>query len=86
MEFSRQELDIETQYADTSELRLESSHIQCQVCTTGYVVAVGREANLVIYTRTGTKRGVHVEKRCNNRSLPCRAGHYYGYEKLVREK
>ena len=86
MEFSRQELDIETQYADTSELRLESSHIQCQVCKTGSVVAVGREANLVIYTRTGTKRGVHVEKRCNNRSLPCRAGHYYGYVKTGEGK
>ena len=86
MEFSKNELDIETLCAEVSAIRLESSATLCQVCKTGSVVPVGREASLVIYTRTGTKRGVHIEKRCNNRSLPCRAGHYYGYLKTAEGK
>ena len=86
MEFSKQELDIETLCAVSSEIRLESSASVCQVCKTGSVVAVGRGAHLVIYSRTGTKRGVLVEKRCNNRTLPCRAGHYYGYVKTNEGK
>ena len=28
------------------------------------MVKVGRETDIVLYTRTGTKRGVHVEMRC----------------------
>ena len=28
----------------------------------------------------------HEEKRCNNRTLPCRAGHYYGYIKTGQTK
>ena len=31
-------------------------------------------------------RGVQEEMRCNNRALPCRAGHYYGYVKVSVEK
>ena len=86
MQFSKEEIDIETLCADTSEIRLESSSSVCEVCKIGAVVPVGRETQLVLYTRSGTRRGVHVEKRCNNRSTPCRVGHYYGYVKTAEGK
>ena len=79
MEFTKEELEIEELNLETSNICLSSSSLNCDVCKTGNVVKVGRETSIVIYTRTGTKRGVHVEMRCNNRSLPCRAGHYHGY-------
>ena len=77
-EFTKDDLDFETLLAEDSNIRLESSATTCEICKNGAVVRVGRETNLVIYTRCGTKRGTHIEMRCNNRSLPCRAGHYYG--------
>ena len=86
MEFSKEELDIENLNVENSEIILTSSCDKCSECKTGNVVKVGRQTQLVIYTRTGTKRGTHVEMRCNNRSLPCRAGHYYGYVKVGNVK
>ena len=83
MQFSQQEIDIENVCADASDIRLESAASLCEVCKIGSVVPVGRETQMVVYTRSGTRRGVHVEKRCNNRSLPCRAGHYHGYVKTA---
>ena len=79
MEFSADELEVESLQLQPSDIRLSSSAVKCDICKIGKVVSVGREANLVIYTRSGTYRGVHVEKRCNNRSTPCRARHYYGF-------
>ena len=86
MQFSQQEIDIENVCADASDIRLESAASLCEVCKIGSVVPVGRETQMVVYTRSGTRRGVHVEKRCNNRSLPCRAGHYHGYVKTAEGK
>ena len=31
-------------------------------------------------------RGIHEERRCNNRTLPCRAGHFHGYVKSDQTK
>ena len=70
MQFSQQEIEIENVCADASDIRLESSASLCEVCKKGSVVPVGRETQMVVYTRSGTRRGVHIEKRCNNRSLP----------------
>ena len=86
MEFSEEELKIESLGVEQSNIQLSSLSSKCDVCNTGTVVKVGREANLVIYTRTGTKKGLHVEMRCNNRTLPCRAGHYFGYVKTGSAK
>ena len=81
MEFSLDELNLESLDVETSDIQLSSSSVKCKICKTGNVVKVGRESHLVLYTRTGTKKGVHIEKRCNNRTTQCRAGHYYGYIK-----
>ena len=86
MEFSEEELKIEALYLEASGISLSSSAVTCDICKTGNVVKVGRETNIVIYTRSGTKKGLHVEMRCNNRSLPCRAGHYFGYVKVGTAK
>ena len=86
MEFSKEELEIEELNLENSDIRLSSSSVKCDICKTGNVVKVGRETSIVIYTRYGTRRGVHVEMRCNNRTLPCRAGHYHGYVKVGTAK
>ena len=80
------EVEIESLNVEHSDIILSSSAETCSVCKTGKVVCVGRETEIVIYTRSGTKRGIHVEKRCNNRLLSCRAGHYYGYHKMGATK
>ena len=79
MEFNEEELKLEQFDAEDSGIKLVSATVKCEVCKSGTVVKVGRETALVIYTRSGTQKAVHVEMRCNNRSLPCRAGHYYGF-------
>jgi hypothetical protein len=79
MEFNEEELKLEQKDAEATTIKLVSTSVKCEVCKSGTVVKVGRETPLVIYTRFGTKKAVHVEMRCNNRSLPCRAGHYYGF-------
>ena len=81
MEFSLDERNLESLDIENSDIQLSSSSVKCEICKTGIVVKVGRESHLVLYTRTGTKKGVHIEKRCNNRTAQCRAGHYYGYIK-----
>ena len=87
MEFSNEELEIEAMNCEKSDITLCASAKKCTVCKTGDVVKVGRETHLVIYTRSGTRLGVHVEMRCNSRgTLPCRAGHYHGYIKVGGEK
>ena len=79
MEFNEEELKLEQKDAEATTIKLVSTSVKCEVCKSGTVVKVGRETPLVIYTRFGTKKAVHVEMRCNNRALPCRAGHYYGF-------
>ena len=87
MEFSKEELEIEAMNCEKSDITLSSSARKCSMCNIGDIVRVGRETNLVIYTRAGTRMGAHVEMRCNNRGArPCRAGHYYGYIKVGSEK
>ena len=79
MEINEEELNLEQNDAEATTIKLVSTSVKCEVCKSGTVVKVGRETPLVIYTRFGTKKAVHVEMRCNNRALPCRAGHYYGF-------
>ena len=86
MEFSKDELEIEAMNVENAEIRISSSSVKCDICKTGDIVKVGRETSMVFYTRSGTKRGVHEEMRCNNRSLPCRAGHYHGYVRVGASK
>ena len=81
MDFNEEELKLEFIEAEESNIELASSATKCEVCKIGKVVKVGRQTPLVLYTRVGTKKGFHVEMRCNNRSLPCRVGHYFGYLK-----
>ena len=86
MEFSNADLELENISVEPSDICLSSSAETCQVCGTGTVVRVGRHTDLIIYTRSGTVRGIHEEMRCNNRTLPCRAGHFYGYVKSGQSK
>ena len=86
MEFSKTDLELETISVEPSDVCLSSSAQMCQVCGTGTVVRVGRHTDLIIYTRSGTVRGVHEEMRCNNRTLPCRACHFHGYVKSGQSK
>ena len=86
MDFSKEELDIEVISAEASSIQLESNATKCEVCGVGSIVSVGRVTAIVIYTRFGTKQGEHTEKRCNNRSLPCLSGHFYGYTKTSEGK
>ena len=86
MELTAEEIEIESLSVEQSDIVLSSSNATCSICKTGKVVSVGRETQIVIYTRFGTKKGMHVEKRCNNRLLSCRAGFYYGYHKVGATK
>ena len=86
MEFTQDELEIEYLGSEPSDICLSSTPVKCDVCKTGTVVQVGRDANMIIYTRNGTVRAKHEEKWCNNRTLPCRAGHYHGYIKTGQTK
>ena len=86
MEFTKEDLELETVSVEPSDICLSSSAQKCQVCKTGTVVKVGRKTDLIIYTRSGTLRGIHEERRCNNRTLPCRAGHFYGYVRSGQSK
>ena len=79
--FSEEELKLESLELEPSNIQLSSSERKCDICKTGNVTKVGREAHIVLYTRSGTKKATHHEMRCNNRALPCRAGHYYGFVK-----
>ena len=71
------------------QIILQSKFENCQACKYGKLIPRPMDKNsdcLVIYTRTGTYKGLHLEKRCNNQSLPCRAGHYYGFMKTSRDE
>ena len=77
--------DKEVELIGTEEVNkiLKSDATKCKVCSTGEVVPVNRpeleDECFIVYTRDGTMTATHMEYRCNNRSLPCRAGHFYGY-------
>ena len=67
--------------AHSSDIVLETYATRCKVCKVGDVKLVKNEEKdkFMFYTRDGSLLGVHKEYRCNNRVLPCRAGHNYGY-------
>ena len=69
MEFSKTDLELESISVEPSDVCLSSSAQMCQVCGIGTVMRVGRHTDLIIYTRSGTVRGVQEEMRCNNRTL-----------------
>ena len=76
-------------YADGPGIVLNSTAQRCKVCRIGNVVPREDEKEdgiFTIYTRDGTKKGKHLGYRCNNRSISCRAGHYYGYVTLNNKK
>ena len=77
--------ELEILGAEISDIILETNATICKVCGTGSVVSVNsnkEDDKFMIYTRDGTLLARHREHRCNNRSLPCRAGHYHGYVSL----
>ena len=76
--------EIEQIGVEQLDVVLQSDVKVCKVCKVGDVVtqSTGEKKlgnGMLVYTRDGTFAVKHLEKRCNNRSLPCRAGHYYGY-------
>ena len=77
--------ELEILGAEISDIILETNATICKVCGTGSVVSVNsnkEDDKFMIYTRDGTLLARHREHSCNNRSLPCRAGHYHGYVSL----
>ena len=82
---SKEELILEILGAETSGIILETDAVKCKVCKLGNVIPVKNDKaadKFMIYTRDGTQTATHIESRCNNRSTPCRAGHFYGYVSL----
>jgi hypothetical protein len=80
-----EDYDLEILGADSSDIVLETDATKCKVCKIGDVKLVKNEKEaekFMIYTRDGTLIGCHKEYRCDNRTLSCRAGHYYGYVSL----
>ena len=70
--------DLECFGSETSDLILKTTASKCLVCHTGDVVQspdIKEDDIFMIYTRDGTLVAKHLEYRCNNRRLPCRAGH-----------
>ena len=86
MEFTKEELEIASLGSEQSDICLSSAVVKCDVCKTGTVVKVGRDAKIIIYTRLETLMAKHQEMRCNNRTLPCRAGHYHGFKRTSQTK
>lgn len=79
------DFELEALGGESHGIVLETDVSKCKVCGVGDVVAVKNEKlpdKFMIYTRDGTVIASHREYRCNNRTLPCRAGHYYGYVSL----
>lgn len=77
-----EDIDLEALGAESSGIVLETDVFKCKVCGVGKVAPVKNDRasdKFMIYTRDGTVIAAHREYRCNNRSMPCRAGHYYGY-------
>ena len=80
--------------ADKPEARkqvvLKTNAEKCKVCKIGDVKieknSRKQDENFIIYTRNGTLVASHQTYRCNNFSLPCRAGHYYGYVSVIDSK
>ena len=86
MEFTKEELEIESLGLEQSDICLSSAVVKCDVCKTGTAVKAGRDAKMIIYTRTGTLMAKHEEMSCNNCTLPCRAVHYHGFTKTGQTK
>ena len=80
----KNDVELESHGAANLDIILETNAKKCKVCKTGDVVrcSAKSEDTFMIYTRDGTVKAKHIESRCNNRHLPCRAGHYYGYVSL----
>ena len=78
---SMKDVELECYGSENSDIVLKTNTTKCKVCCTGDVVPCTDNKGdiFMIYTRDGTRAGKHLEYRCNNRRLPCRAGHYYGY-------
>ena len=72
--------------AEKSSIILKTDSRKCKVCKVGDEVLVKKDATtndtFIVYTRDGTQLACHQEYRCTNRTLPCRAGHFYGYVSL----
>ena len=78
----KDDIEVEKFGSNKSEIVLRTNAKKCKVCKTGDVVSCSgnkEEDTFMIYTRDGTLAAKHLEYRCNNRHLPCRAGHYHGY-------
>ena len=79
------DFEVEKIGAQPVDLVLEPVVKVCKVCKVGNLTAVSNNRGcdgLIVYTRDGTYLANHVERICNNRQLPCRAGHFYGYVSL----
>ena len=79
-ELSSDELLFEKEESSSLEeiVTLESLHSRCLRCGYGEIKSENKAgARLTIYTRQGTKSGIHVEKRCKN--YRCRTGYYHGF-------
>ena len=65
------------------DIILKTNAKKCKVCKVGDVIPDPKgtkdSGKFVIYTRNGTYAASHQTYRCNNYSLPCRSGHFYGY-------
>ena len=79
---SLKDVELEHYGSEQSDIILRTDATKCKVCKTGDVTPSTdkkKEGTFMIYTRDGTSTAKHQEYRCNNRQLPCRAGHFYGY-------
>jgi hypothetical protein len=82
---TEKDFDLEALGGECNDIVLETEFIKCKVCGTSDVVPVKNNKlpdKFMIYTRDGTVIASHREYRCNNREIPCRAGHFYGYVTL----
>ena len=61
---------IELIDAKESNVILESKHQLCRICGYGQVTENNRQnqdkSPILLYTRQGTVKAIHLEKRCNN--------------------
>ena len=74
--------ELEHYGSEQSDIILTTDATKCKVCKTGDVTPSPdkkKEGSFMIYTRDGTRTANHQEYRCNNKQLPCRAGHFCGY-------
>ena len=87
MELTLEELHIENEENKllNNIVTLESTLKKFSKCGYGDIVVNSKqEAKLTIYTRQGTKSGIHFEKRCSN--YRCRAGFFHGFHTYGKTK